>query len=148
MRPFSLLVAGRFHFVTLAGTAFCFLSFIPSSCDAFSERLATLHIGLAWPKDASPAKDAEFMFGTLIDKKVGFGIAADFLWNTRTHELDTEDINGNPSKITDEDESSYMFPVMGFFIVDPIPDQIIHPVAKFQIGYNSLIYNLSMSAIW
>jgi hypothetical protein len=138
-----LLVKQPFPFVTFFGAIFYCFSFFPSSGDA-SERLFSLQIGPTWPTATTLAWDGEVMFGNFIDKKVGFGIAADFLWHTRTLEKDTADQNGSPSKITLKDESSYMFPVMGFFVFDPIPEQMIHPMVKFEIGYNSLIYNFTM----
>ena len=31
-----------------------------------------------------------------------------------------------------------MFPVLGFVMIDPVPNLIVHPSAQFQIGFNSM----------
>ncbi len=33
---------------------------------------------------------------------------------------------------------AFMFPVLGFVMIDPVPNLIVHPSAQFQIGYNSM----------
>jgi len=104
-----------------------------------SEKLFSLKIGPTWPSAISTSWDGELLYGSIIDKKVGFGIAADFLWNTSSVEIDT----GTGLKRTIWDESSYMFPIMGFILFDPVPQSMIHPVLKFEIGYNSLLYSRS-----
>jgi hypothetical protein len=140
MRLSLLLVDKRFSFVTWrGGFLLALLLFFPSFTPA-AEKLLTLQIGPSWPTITSSAWDAEVMYGLFIDKKVGFGIATDFLWNTRTQEQD----NPDGSKTTLKDESSYMYPVMGFIVFDPLPYQVIHPMVNFKIGYNSLSYNLTM----
>jgi hypothetical protein len=101
-----------------------------------SEKLFSLKIGPVWPSATLSAWDAECMYGAFFDKKVGFGVAADFLWNTYTQEQDL----GNGAKLTIHDQSSYMFPVMGFIMFDPAPMLLVHPMLKFEIGYNSLLY--------
>jgi hypothetical protein len=142
MRLFNLLDNKSFYYVTLFGAFFLGLSFFPVPAPA-AERLLSLQIGPSWPEDASPAWDAEAMYGLLVDKKVGFGIAVDFLWNTSTQE---RPVSGSASgqMETVKDVSNYMFPVMGFIVFDPIPYQVIHPLLNFKIGYNSLSYTLTM----
>ena len=102
-----------------------------------SEKMFYLKIGPTWPSRTSSSWDAEFMYGYFVDKKVGFGVSADFLWNTFTQKRDM----GNGYDSTVKEESSYMFPIMGFIVFDPLPYQMIHPVLKFEIGYNSMQYN-------
>jgi len=131
-------------FVTKLG-GFPLLFLLVSSAPFASEKMFCLQIGPAWPSKTSTAWDAEVMYGLFIDKKVGFGVAADFLWNTYTQERLV--VGGQPGQMeTVKDESSYMFPVMGYVVFDPLPYQIIHPMLKFSIGYNSLKYNLNYKA--
>jgi hypothetical protein len=136
------LVVKRSYFVTLFGAFLYCFSLFYSPCLA-SERLFSLQIGPTWPTATSSAWNAELMFGTFVDKKVGFGIAADFLWNTLTQEADA----GNGQMRTIKDESSYMYPIMGFIVFDPMPYQIIHPLLKFEIGYNSLQYHVDPAVL-
>jgi hypothetical protein len=108
---------------------------------AMAERLLSFRIGMAWPQEllatASPSGDAEAEYGLIIDKKVAFGIAGNFLWNVQAK--DVPDPSGHYQTLSAQ--STYMFPIMGFFMVDPMPALIIHPVAHFNIGYNSMIYS-------
>ncbi len=136
--PISL-VESRLKNVTALGILLLVLSLSPAPSGA-SERLFSLQIGPSWPTITSSAWNAEMMYGLFMDKKVGFGIAGDFLWNTRTQERD----NPDGSKTTIKDESSYMYPVMGFILFDPLPFEVIHPLLNFKIGYNSLSYDLTM----
>jgi hypothetical protein len=137
MRLSSLLVDKRFHYVTFSAIFLYFLFLFPSPIHA-SERLFSLQIGPSWPSVTTSAWDAEVMYGLFIDKKVGFGVAADFLWKTIT--LERPVANGLMEPV--KDESSYMYPIMGFIVFDPVPFQVIHPMVKFAIGYNSLNYKV------
>jgi hypothetical protein len=142
---FSLpLVTGRYHFVTLIGVILFGLTFFPPASQASSERLLSFHIGPSWPLKTGSAWNAAVMFGTFIDKQVGFGLSGDFLWHTKTWEKDSTNSEDRVvGTYTTKNESSYMFPVTGFFIFDPIPEQMVHPVVKFEIGYNSMVYNFT-----
>ena len=40
-----------------------------------------------------------------------------------------------------------MFPLGGFFLIDPLPDWRFHPIGKFGVGYNSMIYNFKDSRV-
>jgi hypothetical protein len=133
-----VLVDKRICFVTLLGAFLLSSAFFHTSCHA-SEKLFSLQIGPTWPSATSSAWNTEFMFGTFVDKKVGFGIAADFLWNTLTQEQRDEQTG---QLKTTKDESSYMYPIMGFIVFDPMPYQMIHPMLKFEMGYNSLQYHV------
>jgi len=135
MISFTSLVLTRLKFVSIFVFFFSIL-FIKSDATAM-ERLVSLKIGPVWPSITSTSWDGELMYGSFIDRKVGFGIAVDFLWNTNSVDSTL------PSRqlLTIRDESHYMLPVMGFIVFDPIPNTIVHPMLKFEIGYNSLIYN-------
>lgn len=104
----------------------------------------SLSIGMMWPQEllntGIPSGDAGLLFGPSFDKKFMFGFAGDFLWNVRIHE--TQDTS-NPGlyKVT-SDQKTFMFPLMGFFLIDPVPNFVIHPSVFFSIGYNSMIYNV------
>jgi hypothetical protein len=120
---------------------------IVSMCGVFStvraEGLLSINIGPIWPQallsTGAPSWDGELEVGALIDKRIGFGFACDFLWNVRTR--DVLDTSTNHYRITN-DEKTFMFPLMGFFMIDPVPNLIVHPVGTFQIGYNQMIYNV------
>lgn len=108
-----------------------------------AQTLFSLKIGPSWPQGLlsteSASWDAGLDYGMIIDKKVGFGLAADFLWNVRTQDTLNSATNTYFRKT---EEKSFMFPIMGFFFIDPVPKLIVHPVARFQIGYNSMIRNV------
>jgi hypothetical protein len=137
MRAYDRLVPFTLKFVTIL---LCYCFYFPVSIYHVqaSEKLFSLKIGPTWPSVTSTSWDAELMSGAFIDRTVGFGIAADFLWNSKieAHE------SGN-TIITTKDESFYMFPIMGFIVFDPLPAALIHPMLKGEIGYNSLSYNLN-----
>jgi hypothetical protein len=106
------------------------------------ETFVSIKIGPTWPQELlsssnSTAWDGELLYGVFIDRKVGFGVAADFLWNTKSQEQ--HDTSG--FLFVTKSEESYMIPVMGFLVFDPIPNAIVHPMLRFEIGYNSLFFN-------
>lgn len=108
------------------------------------ETFVSVKIGPTWPHDQLNSDhptswDGELLYGIFIDRKVGFGIAADFLWNTNTVVKDSVD-----RKWAAREEGTYMFPVMGFLVFDPIPNAVVHPMMRFEIGYNSLLYYLKI----
>ena len=107
-----------------------------------AERLMSGRLGMNWPQallaSGSPSGDLQLAFGYIVDKKVAYGIAADFLWHTESQTVAAT--GGHLRNISDR--QSFMFPVMFFFQVDPVPDLlIVHPAAHFNIGYNSMIYS-------
>jgi hypothetical protein len=107
-----------------------------------AESMLTLEIGPSWPEallsTGIPSGNGEIEYGAMIDKKVGFGLAADFLWNVLSKEA--KDSTGVHYRTLTE-QKTFMFPIMGFFVLDPMPKLIVHPVGRFQIGYNSMIYS-------
>jgi len=113
---------------------------------SWPESLLTLKIGPSWPQallsTGIPSGDAEIDYGVMIDKKVGFGLSADFLWNVQSTTTRTD--SGAHYKILSE-QKTFMFPIMGFFVLDPVPKLIVHPVGRFQIGYNSMIYSYKVA---
>ncbi len=136
MKNLRILDGKKILFVTAHLVFLCVLFIVKTDGNA-TERLVSLKIGPVWPSATSTSWDGELMYGSFIDKKVGFGIAADILWNTNAVDsVDTAMVH-----TTIRDESHYMFPIMGFIVFDPIPHAIVHPMLRFEIGYNSMIYN-------
>jgi hypothetical protein len=78
-----------------------------------------------------------------VDRKVGFGLAVDFLWNVQS-KIERDSTSTHYKTISNQ--QTYMIPVMGFIFIDPVPDLIVHPVARFQIGYNSMLYTAKMDS--
>ncbi len=100
-----------------------------------------LRFGPVWPRDLldsekATAWDAAVGYGVTVDRVVGFGIVADFMWNRNEK---TETIGS--IEVPYQDVGTYMFPVSGFIVLDPVPDLVVRPVLRFAVGYNSLIYN-------
>jgi hypothetical protein len=119
----------------------CAISIYGLLSSAAAENLLSLKFGPAWPQallsTGSASWDAGLEYGIIVDKKVGFGIATDFLWNVDSKEA--KDSSGQ-HYTTISEKKTFMFPLMGFFQLDPAPDLIVHPIVRFQVGYNSMIY--------
>jgi hypothetical protein len=111
-----------------------------------AERMLSMKIGMTWPRallsTGMPTGDAEVNYGIIVDNKVALGVSGNFLWNVQS-KVDTVGATGHLKIISAQ--QSYMFPIMGFFQLDPVPDLIVHPVATFKIGYNSMIYSYTES---
>jgi hypothetical protein len=126
----------------ISATILCAIIISGAWSFAGAEKLFSMKIGMIWPQvllsTGIPSGDAEINYGVLIDRKVGFGVATDFLWNIQNNE--TKDSSGIHFRITKE-QKTFMFPIMGFFLIDPMPNLVIHPVGRFEIGYNSMIYS-------
>jgi hypothetical protein len=108
-----------------------------------AESMLSLSIGTTWPQallyTGICSGDAELNVGAIVDKRIGFGFATDFLWNTIEKDVQIADTTPGKYK-TVSAQRTFMFPVMGYFLIDPVPSLIVHPVAKFEIGYNSMIF--------
>jgi len=103
-----------------------------------------LHIGPLWPRvlldsDKPTQWDLGLGYGFMFDKIVGIGVGVDFMWNRVVDEVP---VAGEPGvyEMTRR-ESSYLFPVYGIVIVDPISRFVVHPALTFNLGYNSMVYN-------
>jgi hypothetical protein len=107
--------------------------------------MLSMKLGLSWPQallsTAVPSGDAELNYGIIVDEKVGLGVAADFLWNVRSKDVPVS--SGHYKTLSDQ--STFMFPIMGYFMIDPVPDLVVHPVAHFSIGYNSMTFNYTQN---
>jgi hypothetical protein len=122
-------------------TTICAILLLGACATAGAEKLFSMGIGMKWPQvllsSGIPTGDADINFGAMIDRKVGFGFATDFLWNVQSN--DQRDSSSHFKIITER--KTFMFPIMGFFLLDPVPNLLIHPVGRFEIGYNSMIYS-------
>ena len=105
-----------------------------------AENMFSVKIGTTWPQALLStgicSGDAALEYGIIIDKKIAFGLTGDFLWNTRSK--DVKDTTTGQWRVQSADKT-FMFPILGFFMLDPVPALIVHPSAQFQIGYNSII---------
>ncbi len=122
-------------------SALCGVALAGALCGLWAAPMLSLNIGTMWPQallaTGIPSGDAEIEYGLMIDKKVAFGVAGDFLWNVRSQAR--IDASTDHYKITSE-KKAFMFPAMGFLLIDPVPFLIVHPVAHVEIGYNSMYY--------
>lgn len=113
----------------------------------YAEKMVSAKIGLSWPRAllsmGSPSGDAEINYGTIIDRKLAFGVSGNFLWNVKADVQRVSTGTGVTHYKTVSEQKTFMFPIMGFFQLDPMPDLALHPVAHFQIGYNSMIYSFT-----
>ena len=126
-RPFLYLTCAFFFGMTTVANA---------------EKTVSMKIGMTWPRallsTGVPTGDAEVNYGIIMDKKVAFGVTGNFLWNVQSRQ---EQVGTTGHYKMINDQQTYMFPIMGFFQIDPVPNIIVHPVASFKIGYNSMIYS-------
>ena len=110
-----------------------------------AESFVSLTAGPCWPRallredGRKTTGDASLAYGFIFDRKVGMGVGIDLFWNTRADRR--KEPNG---KLVDTlTRSSYMFPLYGFVVVDPLSHLFVHPALTAQVGYNSLAYSLS-----
>jgi hypothetical protein len=73
-------------------------------------------------------------YGWLFNEHFVLGPKVDFSWNLEKERITDQK---NTSIVTSK-ERVIMVPLSIFFIVDPIPKNMIHPVFHAQIGYNSV----------
>lgn len=120
---------------------FCLIHLVPAT---HAEKMLSGKIGMTWPRallsTGIPTGDAELSYGIIIDKKVALGITGNFLWNVQSKEERVREEATTRYRLVSE-QQTFMFPVMGFIQIDPLPDLIVHPAGRFQIGYNSMIYS-------
>jgi hypothetical protein len=112
---------------------------------ASAEKMVSAKFGISWPQallsTAVPSEDVELSYGMIIDRKIAFGVSGDFLWNVQAKVEKVPSTTNISLYKTLSEQKTFMFPVMAFFQLDPVPDLVVHPVAHFQIGYNSMIYS-------
>jgi hypothetical protein len=138
MNVFSKLDMKCNTFVSIFSLVLVLLCLSSTNTNAY-EKLLSLEIGPTWPSVISnrTSWNAEIMYGALIDRKLGFGVAGNFLWNTYSNEITLE----SGKKYIASEESIFMYPIIGFILFDPASYLVVHPLFRFDIGYNSMSYN-------
>jgi hypothetical protein len=120
-------------------TVFCLFAASGVLFSIYAENMFSVKIGTTWPQALLStgicSGDAALQYGIIIDKKIAFGLTGDFLWNTKSK--DVKDPSTGQYRIVSADKS-FMFPILGFIMIDPVPNLIVHPSAQFQIGFNSM----------
>ncbi len=117
-----------------------FLSVAAFTASAFEQTLR-LWIGPTWPREMleteqKTAWNAGVAAGVTVDRKIGIGGEIDFLWQVNRQE---EEIDDGISVILDE-QKTFMWPILGYLYISPIPDFLVYPVIEGQIGFNLLYY--------
>jgi hypothetical protein len=117
-----------------------------------AETMLNLKMGPAWPKalrsdnaeNGITAWEPSIEIGTMFNRTVGIGFDAEFQWKRRLVDSTYNDTltGGNivPITVIDKVERFYLFPPCFFLCVDPVPDLIVHPVIKGQVGMTLLYY--------
>jgi hypothetical protein len=125
------------HLLTIS----CLLMIGAATLSFGSENMMSVSIGPTWPRvllsTGTASWDVEACYGIIVDKKIGVGICGNFLWNSQAKDI--RDPSGHYMTISDQ--STFMFPIMGYFMIDPMPKLPVRPAAHFALGYNSMIYN-------
>lgn len=131
--------------LNLKKTAAFFVFIIAMMTTANAEKMVSAKFGISWPQallsTAVPSEDVEINYGLIIDRKIAFGVSGDLLWNVQAKVEKVKSNSGISHYKTLSEQKTFMFPIMAFFQLDPMPDLVVHPVAHFQIGYNSMIYS-------
>lgn len=112
-----------------------------------AEQMLNLKIGPLWPRDIyihsesgkRTAWEGAVEIGDLFDRRIGIGGGVDLMWHIIS--FDSTSAVDTPTIMTvNKEEKRFMFPVYFFMMFDPLPDLIIHPVIRGQIGFNMLAY--------
>lgn len=126
-------------FLSIAG-------FIPL---CYGQKVLNLGIGPVWPREVRDTEkptawNATIEYGRVFDQRIGLGIDIDFLWNKTEKTKDTTKIEGGKEikeKILLEEQKRYMLPISLFLYFDPVPQIVVHPIIRGQVGFNMMIYN-------
>ena len=123
----------KFKFLSLL-----FLFLIQSNI--MSQNIVNVGIGPVWPKDLNGsdkpvAWNMTVEYGRVFDDIIGVGGDFDFAWNyvvtLKKIEGDTLDKYSH-----DYEKKVFFFPISAFLFVDPVPNTVVHPVIRGQIGFN------------
>ena len=131
-------------------TAYLFPIVMIVALAAQAETMLNLKMGPAWPKELREnntdagitAWEPSIEIGALFDRRVGFGFDAEFQWKRRLDDstyIDTVTLTS--VTVVDKVERFFMFPPSIFLVIDPVPDLIVHPAIKGQIGMTLLYYS-------
>ncbi len=125
----------------LAGVFLCLLIGTTTHAGMFGVKF-----GPVWPREVvlapegtNTALDAGIEWGKFVADMIGIGGAVDFQWNRYVEMSDTafaDAVDG--SKITrstiEREIKRYLVPLTGWVAIDPMADQMVHPVLKGHFG--------------
>lgn len=109
----------------------------------YAQNLFNFSAGFVWPREDEyihpshndgTAWNAAFEAGRVFSEKITIGAKIDFLWHIETNRATENGISVIVSK-----SRLFMFPVSAFLQIDPLAQFMFHPVARVQVGYNSLV---------
>lgn len=110
----------------------------------FAENVLSLSIAPTWPSKNIFIKNAEkkamwnteASWGISFDDKIIVGAQADFGWHIEKVKV-TEAVD-EPTRIKSKTKI-LSFPISAYIALSPIPQYKLHPIAKVQVGYNSVV---------
>jgi|GEM_PF-1237417 len=113
-----------------------------------AETMLNIKMGPAWPKELRTdntdggitAWEPSIEIGGLFNRIVGIGFDAEFQWKRRLVDS-TYEIGGMRYQVIDKVERFFLFPPSFYLCIDPIPDLVVHPVIKGQVGMTLLYYS-------
>ena len=123
---------------------FIFSTIIIAYMSSWSQAVLNLGVHPIWPKGMkTTAWNAFAEYAVIFDEKIGVGGKIDFLWNAEIEQkaffIDT--ILKIQTKRTVKDLKNFMVPLSAVVFFDPIPQYIVHPVIKGQLGFNMMYYS-------
>lgn len=112
----------------------------------FAENTMSILIGPMWPSKNALIKNAEkktawntaATWGISFDDKVIIGAQADYMWHVETIKA-TEEVSDIQFPRIQSKAKVLSFPISAYIALSPIPKYRLHPVAKVQVGYNSVV---------
>jgi hypothetical protein len=119
----------------------------------FAERTISLSIGPTWPgnnplitdSESSTAWNTSAEWAFAFDNYIAIGAKADFAWHSVSIADDDSNSDDNSSGIDlpkiESQQRIFMFPLSLSLALSPLPQYRLHPVARGQVGYNSLVIN-------
>ena len=115
-----------------------------------AETMPSVKMGPAWPKELRETNSEEGItawepsieYGMLFDRRVGIGLDLEFQWKRRLDDSTYYDlVDSTWKQDVDMVERFFLFPPCLFLYIDPVPDLIIHPAIRGQIGMTLLYYS-------
>jgi hypothetical protein len=113
-----------------------------------AETMLNIKMGPAWPKEMRvgnteggiTAWEPSIEIGALFNRIVGLGFDAEFQFKRRMLDS-TYEVSGVTYQVVDKVERFFLFPPSVFLQIDPVPDLIVHPVIRGQVGLTLLYYS-------
>jgi hypothetical protein len=117
------------------------------SITASAEKMLNLKMGPAWPKEMRigdteggiTAWEPSIEVGMLFNRMVGIGFDMEFQFKRRLDDT-TYVKDAITYQVVDKAERFFLFPPSFFLQIDPVPDLIVHPVIRGQVGLSLLYY--------